>query len=75
MYVLYKVTRDGNRHTVFEAETFEAMWNEVLMCDYHIHTDKGVFYGICNTEPPVNEWVWKESGLTDEEREQLPPGL
>ena len=70
MYVLYKVTRDGNTHTLFEAETFEAVCNHAIEHGYRCSRD--FLYGICNTE---RQDIDMEDGLTDEEREQLPPGL
>nr|MCH9839141.1 hypothetical protein [bacterium] len=68
----YKVTRDGNTHTLFEAETFEAVCNEWIRLDQGMKTHSGNFYGIYNTE---RQDIDMEDGLTDEEREQLPPGL
>ena len=71
MYVLYRVTRDGNTHTLFQAETFEAVCNEWIRLDQEMKTHSDNFYGIYNTERMDMDM----DGLTDEEREQLPPGL
>ena len=57
---------------MFQAETFEAVCNEWIRLDQGMHPHSGNFHGICNTERMD---VDREDGLTDEEREQLPPGL
>jgi hypothetical protein len=70
MYVLYKVTKDGNTHTMYEVDTLDELLDHILKHDYRCNRD--VYYGVCNTE---YQDIGKEDGLTDEERENLPPGL
>jgi hypothetical protein len=69
-YVIYRITRDGNMQALHETDTFEELRFHALKYGYRCSQD--VFYGMCNTE---RQDIGMEDGLTDEERENLPPGL
>ena len=74
MYVLYSITRDGRTYTMYEADTFKEVRDYAIKHGYRTAATASNFHAICicNTERMDLD---KEDGLTDEERENLPPGL